>query len=321
MRKSSSNNHSLIVILKRNLILFVTLISFYGCNSSPAEHKLQEDQNKNIIVSNTDSIQNNNKKNGYSCNYLNEQLPTDIPVIFSEGFVSTNVDESSFEINRQGDAMIFARNGDIQMITYNNGRWSSVFRAPFSSDEIDGECCFSPNGNRIYFGSRRLAPDANNALNTWYSEKTEMSWSDAIPLKSSYIDQRVHAVSISSKGNIYFSGLNKFQKYGDSLFVLTNLTPPIKGSHPFIAPDESYIIFSASAPNRRDTDLYISYKGHDDTWGNPIHLDSNINTKSIESNPFISPDGKYLFFIRKYDVYWVKADFLDHIRINSTNLE
>src|SRR5205085_1365864 len=75
-------------------------------------------------------------------------------------------------------------------------------------------------------------------------------------------------------------------------------------SYPFIAADESYLIFTSYA--RPDEifgnghryvrgDLYITFR-KSDKWTEPRHLDPPINTGGFEGCPTVSPDGKYFFF-------------------------
>jgi Tol biopolymer transport system component len=108
---------------------------------------------------------------------------------------------------------------------------------------------------------------------------------------------------MANSGNIYCSGIDCFLLNTGVYENRTRLQPGIKGAHPFIAPDESFLLFSAPAPGRRDPDLYVS-RQQEGTWSKPEPLPALINTTGVESNPFVSPDGRYLFFIRKYDVYW-----------------
>jgi hypothetical protein len=117
-------------------------------------------------------------------------------------------------------------------------------------------------------------------------------------------EHTVHAVSMASSGNIYCSGIDCFVISDGAYANRTRLQPDIDGSHPYIAPDESFLLFSAPAPGRRDTDLYVSHR-LEGSWSTPEPLPEHINTTGIESNPFVSPDGRYLFFIRHYDVYWI----------------
>ena len=66
---------------------------------------------------------------------------------------------------------------------------------------------------------------------------------------------------------------------------------------PFIAPDESYLIFQSDRDGSYGgNDLWISFKNQDDDWGQPINLGEPINSASSDFGPTITPDGKYLFF-------------------------
>ena len=86
---------------------------------------------------------------------------------------------------------------------------------------------------------------------------------------------------------------------------------------PFISPDERFMIFSSNRPGAiGDFDLYISHRNKDNRnngdsiWTTPQNLGPKINTSDSERFPGMSPDGKFLFFTRGSDVYWVEADFL-----------
>lgn len=84
-------------------------------------------------------------------------------------------------------------------------------------------------------------------------------------------------------------------------------------SAPFIAADESFIIFESDRPGGfGQQDLYVSFR-RDDEWSTPANLGSAVNTEQIEDEAYVSPDGKYLFFNRRAayttrqhtDIYWV----------------
>ena len=51
-----------------------------------------------------------------------------------------------------------------------------------------------------------------------------------------------------------------------------------------------------------------------DTWTDPVRLGKEINTSALETNAFVTPGENYMFFMRKFDVYWVKADFIRKIK-------
>ena len=99
-----------------------------------------------------------------------------------------------------------------------------------------------------------------------------------------------------------------------------------RNSPPFIAPDESYMIWDGIKDSRfGNVDLYISFRQQDGSWAAAINLGDKINTDAYESSPKITPDGKYLFFVRvvtstiedpysDIDLFWVDAEFIERLR-------
>jgi hypothetical protein len=65
----------------------------------------------------------------------------------------------------------------------------------------------------------------------------------------------------------------------------------------WIAPDESYMIFSTDG--RKDTrgadDIYVAHQSGD-SWSEPRNLGDAVNSTGSEYGAKPSPDGKYLFF-------------------------
>ena len=94
-------------------------------------------------------------------------------------------------------------------------------------------------------------------------------------------------------------------------------------SHPFIAPDESYLLFDAERKDGfGESDIYISFKQKDGTWSNGVNLGDKINTNAWEASASITPDGKYLFFSRNVgsdkfenvDIFWVSTEVINKVR-------
>jgi hypothetical protein len=125
-------------------------------------------------------------------------------------------------------------------------------------------------------------------------------------------------VAIAESGTLYF-------RTGDDLFyskwINEKFSPPIKLSgminspyaegKPFIAPDESYLIFirydmPVSIDGGRG--LYISFKRGDGSWTPAKNTDLN------GSLPKITPDGKYFFFSRGGDIYWMDAEIIENFK-------
>ena len=61
-------------------------------------------------------------------------------------------------------------------------------------------------------------------------------------------------------------------------------------------------------------DLYISFQQKDGVWSNAFSLGKEINTQALEGSSFVTADGKYLFFSRKFDIFWVSAKIIEDLR-------
>jgi hypothetical protein len=91
---------------------------------------------------------------------------------------------------------------------------------------------------------------------------------------------------------------------------------PTPGIHPFIAPDESFVIFDAARSGGQggEGDLYVCFRKSDGSWGDAVNLGDAVNSKGTNSCAALSPDGKYLFFTKHRDLYWVSTSIFDDLR-------
>lgn len=248
--------------------------------------------------------------------YLGEPPPGDTPVMFAPDLVSTPEMEYRFVISPTGEDIFFCREATLKHIRLKSDRsgWEEPVTPAFCGDHINGEAWFSADGSQLYFGSRRPMPNAKVALNVWVTEKVDGEWQLAKPLGSPINDQTAHAVSISHSGTLYASGIIRFPFDSGKFGPAEPLVPPVKGYHPCISPDESFLIFGNRRPGSYNHDLFIIFQRSDSTWTNPVSLGEKINTEHKEGNASLSPDGKYLFFSRAEDIFWVKAAFIDTLR-------
>jgi hypothetical protein len=126
-------------------------------------------------------------------------------------------------------------------------------------------------------------------------------------------------VSVSKSGALYFSGQKDKDHYGRGDIYCArlvdgrygepvNLGPAINTtdseSQPFIAPDESFILFWR-APGQIPT-AYVSFKGQNGQWLPAVKFDLPWAPGGL----MISPGGKYLFAAAR----WKSAKLLDDLR-------
>lgn len=258
---------------------------------------------------------------GASAYYLSQEPPGDTAVLFAPGIVSTKVDESNFLVSPDGREIYFSRNYKMMVMKQrkDGSGWTEPQQASFSGQLIDSsEFALTPDGKQVYFNLRKHVTGSKVTLNLFVAERTNSGWSKPRGLGSPVSDQTMHAVSVSNSGTLYASGIIKMEFINGVYLPAKKLSPIIKGYHPFIAADESYIIFDAKGEMRSNPqDLYISFRKKDNTWTTPQNLGPKINTSKMEGNASVSPDGKYLFFTRNFDIYWVEATFIPELKSKS----
>lgn len=262
--------------------------------------------------------------------YLGQTEPGDEPKLFLPE-IFKNV-HSSPAFSPDGK-QVFWRTMNQQSLLFMQeirGVWTVPESVPFKSKFYRQDVpFFSIDGERIYFittkPQRWYQLWSGEAI--WYVEKEKDGWSNPKQVNKEINKIYTHwQFSVSANGNIYLNG-----KDGDKWFIYkTELkegkyTKPekigkpenlAKGQSsyffPFISPDESYLIFSRSTNNDQG-DLFICYRKADGSWAEEINLGEKINTTGLEICPMVSPDGKYLFFLRG-NVMWVSAKIIEDLK-------
>lgn len=142
-----------------------------------------------------------------------------------------------------------------------------------------------------------------------YKEQFRPSLSE-IRSHEPFKDIPIVGFSISSKGTIFFyvldfndggSGHMSYSRLIDGKYEKPHrMSKAINTgkyiAHPYIAPDESYLIWDAEKNGVNTPDIYISFRQPDGSWGAAINLGDAINTPLYEQHARVTPDGKYMFF-------------------------
>jgi hypothetical protein len=143
-------------------------------------------------------------------------------------------------------------------------------------------------------------------------DRTENGWGEPVnlgePVNSKY-DK--YFPSITKSGTIYFTRENpdrtnfilrsKFidGKYSEPEKLPAQINFGADRFNAFISPDENFIIVSVyrAKDGKGAADYYIVFRNEDDTWREPINMGDKINSAFNEYSPYVSPDGKYFFFM------------------------
>ncbi len=199
--------------------------------------------------------------------------------------------------------------------------------------------------NRVWkkyaFSATDCSPDGNILyLENKYIERTDTGWSEIKSLGKSYEDIPIMRLTTSSRDTHVFDEFtrdgNGVLRYSQVVNGKREAPKPLDkvintgkwNAHPFIAPDESYILWDSEREGGYgDNDLYISFKQKNGSWGPAINLGAQINSVVEENSARVTPDGKYLFFWRadektredgsKYWVasrHWVSTQVIENLR-------
>jgi Tol biopolymer transport system component len=270
--------------------------------------------------------------------YLGQKPPGMTPEIFAPGIVST-VENQEFAGTFSPDGKEFfftkvieAPNKHIMYTTIKDGKWTEPSLSPISYECSEAEPHISPDGKKLFYASRRPLPgntEVASSSNIWISNKSGNSWSKPYLLENPFKDNNfLMYVTSSNNGTIYFRSrrgvfLSRFidGKYAEPEFLPEEINAPTKGNHPYIAPDESYIIFDTirnPPAGFGSSDLFISFRKSDGSWTKAVNMGEIINSEGYEVTPSVSSDGKFFFFesdkAGSMDIYWVDAKIIEELK-------
>ena len=246
--------------------------------------------------------------------YIGQKPPGLTPEVFAPAIVSTEHRDWGGNFTPDMKEYYFGRrntkSGKVSKFVFKsvNNRWHESAVAPGVGGSI------SPDGKTMYSGNR-------------YSERTDDGWSALKSLGAPFEDIHIMRLTASLKGTLVFdertSDGNGVLRYSRLINGKREAPKPLDKvintgkwtAHPFIAPDESYIIWdSENDGGYGGVDLYISFRQQDGSWGAAINMGNKINTSAREGGAYVTPDGKYFFFNRHGDIYWVDAQIIENIR-------
>jgi hypothetical protein len=261
-----------------------------------------------------------NERSDEELTYLGLETPGSVPEVFAPGLVSTdnlevlpamspNLQEFYFLRQEGGSAPGY------NVISFQNGDWivDSV-----ETTDGSGEVFISPDGSIMHLGAE-------------FREKTADGWSDLKSLGAAFDKFEIMRLTASRDGTYVFDerkedGLLRYSRLVDG----QRETPVAFGpeinqgtftAHPFIAEDESYLIFDSKREEGfGDSDLYISFRDDDGNWGPAINLGSQINTEFEDIFGSVTSDGEFFIYstvnleASSANIFWIDAAFIDALR-------
>ncbi|WP_299157760.1 hypothetical protein [uncultured Tenacibaculum sp.] len=271
-----------------------------------------------VIIAN--ACNTNNKKAKTSSNieasYLGQKPPGLTPKVFAPNMFSKIHRDVSAFLSPDLKEFYFTRRNThtkkwtLMVYKYINKKWQESLVGPRIWRPI-----FAPDGKIMHLGNK-------------YMERTDNGWSDVKSLGPMFDreDWGIMRLSSSRLGTYVFDdyknndviriSIIKNGKRQEPTLLNKNINSGKWTAHPFIAPDESYLIFDSE---REDgvgkSDLYISFKQKNGLWSKAINMGDKINTSNAERGGYVSPDGKYFFFNSNLSIHWVDAKIIDNLRL------
>jgi WD40-like Beta Propeller Repeat len=272
-------------------------------------------------------------------NYLGQPDPGSTPTLFAPGLVSTEGQtEFGSVFSKDGNVFYYAAepNGkaEIRSIRFKNNVWGKSEVVLTHSRYGYNDPFLSPDEKRLYFISDRAIDGKGDKkdYDIWYIEEKGVRWSGPINAGNKINSSKnEYYISFTKTGTMYFSSnrnaennTNNYNVYC-SKKIKGEFQTPVKLSNAinsdfyeadvFVAPDESYLIFSADKPGGYGSgDLYISFLNANGTWMDAKNVGNEINGERSEYCPFVTTNGKYFFYTKENDIYWVDTSFINKLK-------
>jgi outer membrane protein OmpA-like peptidoglycan-associated protein len=184
-----------------------------------------------------------------------------------------------------------------------------------NSTEDDLGPVISSDGKTLYFARQNVKENIGGVYDDediWISQWQNEAWSKAVNMGRSIntgLADNLVAVSTDNNTMIFEKdnalAVRHRTATGWSDFEKIELT--FKNEYDYfvatLSADGRAVIFSAMLrqnvnydPKRKEGDLYVSVKDKLNKWSVPINLGKTINTAGDETSPFLSADGKTLYF-------------------------
>lgn len=258
--------------------------------------------------------------------YFGETPPGDEPVIFAPGIISTpDLIEMGISFSPDGKEIYFSRsagpeissNFSIWVCREGKDGWEAPRVASFSTHR-DFAPFMMPDGRRfLFFSQDRSNPEYKNG--TYITERTEDSWGQPVFYSEAY------CITSSMEGDLFFSGGDQNNRniltfretdvgFTEPRDLVGGVNTEAFEAHSYVSPDGRFILFDSERPGESEHGgIYVSFRNEDGTWSEASSLGPKINA-THNLVPSLSPDGKYIFFSRENDIWWVSARIINELR-------
>jgi hypothetical protein len=251
---------------------------------------------------------------------VNLRVPPLLPQVFMPNLVNTGLNERDFTLSPNGNEFLYTLVSPINNETTilsckknRDGSWGKPAVANFSGIYNDLEPSFSPDGKRIYFSSKRpVNGKVKTDFDIWFVERKHNGWGEAVHCGNVVnTDDDEYFPSVTMDGSLFFTASYNAKISKEDIYVSryangqylkptmldTNINSANYEFNAFVAPDESFILFSSQG--RKDGvgkgDIYLSTKSKLGSWlpAKPVKM---VNSDRLDYCPFVSLYHQAFFF-------------------------
>lgn len=270
--------------------------------------------------------------------YLGQKPPGLTKQMFLPGMISSDAPEGCLCISFDGNFLVFRRHWredtTVFLMERKNHEWTGPEIAPFFNQKFRfGDFTFSPNELKLYFTSDRPLKggvEKNISSDLWVVENINGQWQEPIHLPSP-INSTLHESypSVDKDKMLYFfrrydaeNGLSQIMsaefkngRYSEPTVLGRNINTKWDEWDPAVSADGKTLLFCSKKPSGMgEDDIYVSFKDENGRWGAAINLGEKVNTQRSENRPFITADGKYLFFNSdtggSRNIFWIDMEVI-----------
>jgi len=269
-----------------------------------------------------------------SIGYFGQTPPGDTAKVFAPGIISSIAPSKTYiTFSPDGNECyysVWGANFLTAKIFYTRrvkNVWSAQVEAPFSVGNYVACPFLKSDGNKLYFNSGGT-PDI------WMIHRTDSGWSDhqVLPAPINTTANWDYSYSETTDGRAYIASNRPDGQGAHDIWRIVNIpgqpsqvinlgpavNSPATDYCPYVAPDGSYLLFVSERPGGHTSeDIYVTFNKGNDEWTSPINLEKSgarININGGCADPTLSPDGRFIFFSRDGDIYWVSAKIIDKLR-------
>lgn len=271
--------------------------------------------------------------------YMGQEKPGTSAKMFAPNFISTEEQEFGSVFNADGTEFYFGvdMNGknEIRYSKLDGNQWTKPIPIVSHERYSYNDPFLSNDETRLYYisTSAKDSKGEPDDIDIWYSEKTLNGWSKPINAGGNInTEGNEYYISFTKDGTMYFSSNGHSRKDSSrtdhdiyfSKFIENEFQEPVLlgesvnttsyEADVFVSPDESYLIFCSTRDGGYGRgDLYICFRTAEGKWTPAVNMGNRINTEQYEYCPFVTKDGKYLFFTSNQDIYWIETEILQEI--------